>query len=115
MWVSALVAQWCGALVRGRRQPGAGCRSRNAASAVANVLAHGQLVGIRKAGRPERLTSRPGIARSRVRRVRATTSWFSWRTLPAIAVQRIMLWARTAHCSHAELAWKLPDGTWSRP
>ena len=43
--------------------------------------------------------------------MRATTSWFSTRALPRVAVQRIMLWARTAHCSQAELAWKLPDGT----
>ena len=32
-----------------------------------------------------------------MRIVRATTSWLSTRILPAIAVQRIMLWARTAH------------------
>ena len=80
-----------------------------------NDVAHGQLVGIRSVGRPDRLTSRPGIARIRVRKVRATTSWLSTRILPAIAVQRIRLWARTAHCNHAELAWKLPDGTCSSP
>lgn len=51
-----------------------------------NALAHGQWIGIRRVGRPERLTSRPGIARSRVRRVRATINWFSTRTRPAIAV-----------------------------
>ena len=31
------------------------------------------------------------------------------------AVQRIMLCARTAHCNHALLARKLPDGTCSSP
>ena len=32
-----------------------------------------------------------------------------------MAVQRIRLWASTAHCSHAELAWKLPEGMCSSP
>ena len=53
-----------------------------------NAVAHGQWVGMRKVMRPERLTIRPGIAIIRVRRVRATISWFSTRVLPKIAVQR---------------------------
>ena len=40
--------------------------------------------------------------------VRATISWSSTRTLPRMVVQRIRLWASTAHCSQARLAWKLP-------
>ena len=66
-------------------------------------------------GRPARLTSRPGRLISRVRTVRATVKWSSTRTLPRVVVQRIRLWASTVHCSQAELAWKLPDGTCSRP
>ena len=27
-----------------------------------------------------------------------------------VAVQRMRLWASTAHCSQAPLAWKFPDG-----
>ncbi len=96
-------------------QPVAGCRARIASSAVVKAFAHGQLVGIRSVGRPLRLTIRPAMVSSRVRTVRATTSWFSTRTLPVIAVQRIMLWARTAHCNQALLAWKLPEGMCSRP
>ena len=42
--------------------------------------------------------------------VRATVSSPSTRTSPRMAVQRIRLWASTAHCSQAELAWKLPGG-----
>ena len=105
-----------GAPVRGCNcQPVAGSSPRRALSAVVNDVAHGQLVGIRSVGRPDRLTSRPGMASSRVRNVRATTSWLSTRTFPAIAVQRIMMCARTAHCNHALLARKLPDGTCSSP
>ena len=37
-------------------------------------------------------------------------SWSSTRILPMVAVQRIRLLARTAHCNQALLAWKLPDG-----
>ena len=66
-------------------------------------------------GRPARLTSRPGSAISRVRMVRATVSSPSTRASLMMAVHRIRLWASTAHCSHAELAWKLPEGTWSSP
>ena len=59
---------------------------------------------------PLRFTSRPGRAMSRVRMVRATVSSSSGVTSPRMAVQRIRLWASTAHCSQAELAWKLPGG-----
>ena len=60
---------------RARCQPlAAGCRSRRALSAVTNWSAQGQLVGMRKVGRPERLTSRAGRARSRVRMLRVTMS-----------------------------------------
>ena len=40
--------------------------------------------------------------------VRATINWSSTRALPMMVVQRIRLWARTAHCSQTLLAWKLP-------
>ena len=56
-----------------------------------NAVAVGQLVGMRRVGRPERLTSRPGMLRCRVRIVRATISWFWIRMSPTIAVQRIRL------------------------
>ena len=42
--------------------------------------------------------------------VRATVSSSSARMSPRMTVQRIRLWASTAHCSQAELAWKLPGG-----
>ena len=62
-------------------QPAAGCSARSAVSAVVNEVAHGQWVGMRSVGCPERLTSRAGMASSRVRTVRATTSWSSTRVV----------------------------------
>ena len=79
------------------------------------VLRHGHRVGSRRVGRPARLTSRPGMATRRVRMVRATVSSSAPRMPPRMLVQRIMLWASTAHCSHAEFAEKLPEGTCSSP
>lgn len=50
-----------------------------------------------------------------MRRMRASTSRLSTRTRPAIAVQQIVLCAKTGFAAHAELAWKWPDGKCSRP
>ena len=48
-----------------------------------NTLAHGQPVGSRKVRRPARLTIRPGMARSRVRIVRATIKLLAGSAAPA--------------------------------
>jgi len=58
-----------------RRQPVAGCRSRNAASVVASRLRHGQLVGIGSVGPSARLTSLPGIGRPWSFRPRVGSWW----------------------------------------
>ncbi len=83
----------CGAPAAVLCQPVAGRRARSAASAVANAFAHGQWVSMRSVGFPAWLTSRPAMARSRVRTVRATTSWFSTRAFhddsPALKAARM--------------------------
>ncbi len=56
--------------------------ARSRSSAVVKVAAHGHRAGSRRAGRPLRLTSRPGSARTRVRRVRVTVSCSSGWTPP---------------------------------
>ena len=50
-----------------------------------------------------------------MRTVRATTRCSSGVISPNMAVQRMRLWARTAHTSQAALALKLPEGTCSMP
>ena len=64
---------------------------------------------------PARLTRRAGRAIRRVRTVRATVAWPTGPNSPMVAVQRRRLWASTAHCSHALLALKLPEGACSMP
>ena len=59
--------------------------------------AHGHRVGRRNTRVPLRFTSRPGIAMSRVRTVRATVSSPFGVMSPIVAVHRVKLWARTAH------------------
>ena len=80
-----------------------------------NWVAQGQRAGARRIRVPDRLTSRAGMARRRTRTVRATVKMGTAGVVPAVAVQRMRLWARTAQHSQAELAEKFPDGTWSRP
>ena len=87
-------------------------------SAKAYEVRHGQHVGARRVGVPERFTRGPGMEMKRVRNERATagrpstsTSWMS----PRIRVQRTRLCASTVHRSHAPLAQKFPDGQCSSP
>ena len=101
------------------RRPGVFRWARVAASGersgrMVKVWPSGQRWGSRRVG-PARLRSRPGRLIRRVRIVRATVSSAPTRTSPKVAVRRIRLWASTVHRSHAELGWKLPDGTWSSP
>jgi len=74
-----------------------------------NWSAQGQRAGARRVRVPERFTIRAGTARMRVRTVRATVSASTGS--PMVAVQRMRLWASTVHCSQAELAEKLPEGS----
>ena len=53
---------------------GMGGKERSSAIARSKTRAQGQLSGMRKVGRPERLTSRPGTASTQVRTVRATVA-----------------------------------------
>ena len=54
-----------------------------------------------------------GHGEERVLTVRATVSGSTGS--PMVAVQRMRLWASTAHWSQAPLAEKLPEGQWSSP
>ncbi len=86
-------------------------RARRFESARVNGSRHGQWLGARKVGVPERFTSRPGSETKRLRMVRATArrwSAWSWRP-PWTWVQRSRLWAKTAQQSQAPLVGTLPD------
>ena len=94
---------------------GTGGRARRRLRARSKAPAQGHSSGARSVGRPERLTSRPGTDKNRVRTVRATVSCSSGVMSPSMALQRMRSCASTAHTSHAALAKKCPEGTCSRP
>ena len=65
-----------------------------------NCVSQGQRAGYRRVGVPERFTATAARATSRVRRERFVAA-----DAPArVSVQWPMLWASTAHASHAQFA-----------
>lgn len=72
-------------------------------SAAWNWWAHGQSVGSRRVGVPDRFTRAPARAMIRLRMVRAVRIGPS---RPMTPVQRVRLCARTAHASQAPVGSK---------